>query len=242
MRVLQYAISGAHYYKKQSIFAGILIGFFIFVISLFYNLRSSAQLLYAEVLQTSNLYEVTEKTPFTNARLVRLENIYHNILIALIIFFVLLFLVLALIFLRKKMAELVNWRLLGFSSLQIWTILFLEMIIPTLIVSFIIITSLAVFDRLYESLLQFINYNLMQWITGMDLTNQAIMQTAEGSSAVTFSETSSSLFVINFGEGFTLLTMLNNFARSFAIVVLSLGIVIALWQFISLQFLTKKLR
>ncbi|MHC5248290.1 hypothetical protein [Enterococcus sp. LJL90] len=242
MQELRYALSGAQYYKKQSILTGIVLGLFIFTISLLFNLRSSAQLLYMQILQKISYFSTDTSTPFSANRLASVEEVYEIAILVTIGIFVVLMFAILFFFLKNKLAELLNWKLLGFNFWQIWGISLLELLIPLLFVCLIIVTLLSVFDSYYETLLQQINFGVLQHLTSENLANQSLAVATNDTFSVTFSDLSNSLFYINFEEGFNLLMILQNFAKSLGLVIGLLSLMLGLWQFIGLRFLTKKLR
>lgn len=242
MRTLHYALSGARYYKRDSIIIGFCTAIFLLSLTLLFDLRKSVELLYNQINQKLIYYGGSVTSPFSRATLNHATSNYHYItMIFCLLFFIVSLLVLLFIF-KDKQLELANWRLMGFSLPQTWSIQFLELMIPSLIAGFAVFSLVTIFDAHYESLLQTINYQVLQNLSSHDLADQTISTFTDANFAFSFADNSGSLFVINFSQGFSLFTVLHSLATSIFVLLIIFSFVVLLWQGISLKILAQKLR
>lgn len=242
MRTLHYALSGARYYKRDSIVIGLFTAIFLLSLTLLFDLRKSVELLFNQINQKLTYYGGDVASPFSRATLNHATSNYHYLAIVFCLLFFITFLLVLLFIFKDKQLELANWRLMGFSLRQTWAIQFLELLIPTLIAGFSVFSLLTIFDNYYESLLQTINYQVLQDLSSHDLANQTISTFTDSNFSFAFADNTNSLFVINFSQGFSLFTVLHSLATSTMILLLIFSIVVLLWQEISLKHLTQKMR
>lgn len=142
MRTIHYAIASNTYHRKKTILISIIFFVFLSLLTGILNLIDIEKILFKQYTDLMN----------TN----RTDHFQNNLLIFYFCILLLYFSIICIFsyfFLKSKQEDIMRWKLMGFSKSYIIKQILAELFIPTLIVSFLLLVFVLIFQHTYDFIL-----------------------------------------------------------------------------------------
>lgn len=149
MKNIRYAFASVSYHKKLSFGIGVCSSFFLFLLTSILNLQDIEEAFYNQVgsIINNNEYHISYQ---------KIIQLYSSLYLIVSIIWVVLVTLLIWISLKIKKADMMKWRIMGFSNRFVIQQSLLESIIPIIVGVIVAFVFLIVCQHTYEYILVYI--------------------------------------------------------------------------------------